>query len=103
MSAEDPLGLDPEAMRAMGHRMVDFLVDELAAGGPVLRRATPAEMAGRLDAAPPEDGRPLEELLGSSAATYSHSGPASSTRASSPSSPRRRPGRARSATSWPAR
>jgi aromatic-L-amino-acid decarboxylase len=63
VTEQDPLALDREAMRAMGHRMVDFLVDEMEAGGPVLRRATPAEMAGRLDDAPPEAARPLDELL----------------------------------------
>ncbi|HEY2637641.1 MAG TPA: aminotransferase class I/II-fold pyridoxal phosphate-dependent enzyme, partial [Solirubrobacteraceae bacterium] len=63
MTDDDPLALDPEAMRAMGHRMVDFLVDELTAGGPALRRATPEEMAARIGGPPPEEGRPLDEVL----------------------------------------
>ena len=51
----NPLALDPEAMRAMGHRTVDLLVDMLGdPEAPALRRATPAEMAQRL----PRPSRP---------------------------------------------
>ena len=47
----DPLALDGETMRALGHRTVDALVDLLLESGvPALRRASPEEMARRLPA-----------------------------------------------------
>jgi aromatic-L-amino-acid/L-tryptophan decarboxylase len=61
---DDPLGLDPEAMRRLGYRTVDFLVDRLINTEAVpLRRATPAEMRERLAGPPPEEGEPYEALL----------------------------------------
>ena len=54
-STDDPLGLDPETMRRLGYRTVDLLVDGLAGlrERPVLRTATPEEMAERVRDAPP--------------------------------------------------
>jgi aromatic-L-amino-acid decarboxylase len=63
----NPLALDPEAMRAMGHRTVDLMVDMLGDPEvPALRRATPAEMSERLpfgEPAAPEDFEALLERL----------------------------------------
>jgi len=59
----DGLALDPEAMRALGYRTVDLLVDWLDASGPPLRRATPDEMRARIGGDPPERGEPAETLL----------------------------------------
>jgi len=63
----NPLALDPEAMRAMGHRTVDLMVDMLGDPDvPALRRATPAEMSERLpfgEPAAPEDFETLLERL----------------------------------------
>ncbi|MDQ3537915.1 MAG: aminotransferase class V-fold PLP-dependent enzyme [Actinomycetota bacterium] len=62
---DDPLGLDPQAMRQLGYATVDFLVDRL--GDPeaasVTRGATPAEMAGRVDAAQPGAGTDFQAIL----------------------------------------
>ena len=46
----DPLAVDPETMRRLGHLVVDRLADRAAARReePVLRRASPAEMARRV-------------------------------------------------------
>ena len=53
--AWDPLALDAETMRALGHRTVDALVELLTdPETPCLRRATPPEMEQRLPAAVPE-------------------------------------------------
>jgi aromatic-L-amino-acid decarboxylase len=67
---QDPLGVDPETMRRLGYRTVDLLVDRLAGLGdlPVLRHATPAELAERLDGPPPEGPEPFEALLAQLAA-----------------------------------
>jgi glutamate/tyrosine decarboxylase-like PLP-dependent enzyme len=61
----DPLGLSPEAMRALGYRTVDMLVEQLTdvRDGPALRRASPAEMRDRLPA-PPDQSRSFEALVG---------------------------------------
>ena len=61
----DPLGMTPEEMRALGHRVVDLLVDRLADPDvPALRRATPEEMRARLAEPAPAAPRPdaLERL-----------------------------------------
>src|SRR5947209_730799 len=60
----DPLDLSPEAMRALGYRTVDMLVEQLAEvrDGPALRRASPAEMHERLPA-PPDQPRSFEALV----------------------------------------
>jgi aromatic-L-amino-acid decarboxylase len=62
--AGDPLGLDAEAMRALGYRTVDMLVKRLTDPAiPPLRRATPAEMRARLAGPPPQDGRDFEAII----------------------------------------
>jgi aromatic-L-amino-acid/L-tryptophan decarboxylase len=59
-----PLGLEPEAMRAMGHRAVDVLVEMLGdADRPALRRASAGEMAARLPPGAPESGTPFDEVV----------------------------------------
>ncbi|MGZ6669214.1 MAG: aminotransferase class V-fold PLP-dependent enzyme [Solirubrobacteraceae bacterium] len=60
----DPLGLEPETMRALGYRTVDMLVAQLGAvrDVPPLQRASPAEMRERLPA-PPGKPRDFESLL----------------------------------------
>jgi aromatic-L-amino-acid/L-tryptophan decarboxylase len=60
----DPLALTPEAMRALGYQAVDLLVDRLADPTiPVLRRATRAEMAARLEGPPPAAAQPFDAVL----------------------------------------
>ena len=62
--AWDPLALDRETMRALGHATVDAVVDMLVdPTTPCLRRATPEQMAARLPGDLPETGAPLDELL----------------------------------------
>lgn len=62
--AGDPLGLDAEAMRALGYRTVDMLVARLTDPAiPPLRRATPAEMRARLSGPPPQEGRDFEAII----------------------------------------
>ena len=59
-----PLALDPDAMREMGHRVVDVLVELLGdTSRPALRRAPAAEMAARLPFGLPESGAALDDLL----------------------------------------
>jgi aromatic-L-amino-acid/L-tryptophan decarboxylase len=60
----DPLGLSPEAMRALGYRTVDMLIEQLSGvrDGPALRRASPAQMRERLPA-PPDEPRSFEALV----------------------------------------
>jgi hypothetical protein len=59
-----PLALDPDAMREMGHRVVDVLVELLGdTSRPALRRARAAEMAARLPFGLPESGAALDDLL----------------------------------------
>ena len=59
----DPLALEREAMRELGYRTIDLLVERLAQKGPPLRRATPAEMRERLHGPPPEQPEPFDEIL----------------------------------------
>ena len=62
--ADDPLGMDAEAMRALGYRTVDMLVARLSDPTiPALRRATPADMRARLSGPPPQDGQDFEAIL----------------------------------------
>ena len=62
---ENMLALDRETMRAIGYQTIDMLVDLLCDDSvPVLRGATPAEMAARVGADAPEQARPFGELLG---------------------------------------
>ena len=68
--AGDPLGVDAEAMRALGYRTVDMLVARLTDPSvPPLRRATPAEMRARLSGPPPQDGQDFEGSSRASNAT----------------------------------
>ena len=54
--------MTPEEMRALGHRVVDLLVERLADPDvPALRRATPEEMRARL--AEPAPARPRDDVL----------------------------------------
>lgn len=63
--AGDPLALDAETMRALGHRTVDALVDMLCdPATPALRRATPEEMARRVPPEAPPGPRDFDALLG---------------------------------------
>lgn len=60
----DPLALDKETMRALGHRTVDAVVDLLTEPAtPCLRRATPEEMGRRLPFGVPEEPRAFDSLL----------------------------------------
>jgi len=65
VSADDPLAIDPDAMRAMGYRVVDMLVDRMTRlpREPVLRMATRAEMVARIDEPPPAVGRDFDGLI----------------------------------------
>jgi glutamate/tyrosine decarboxylase-like PLP-dependent enzyme len=65
LSGEDPLAIDVEAMRQMGYRTVDMLVDQIAdpRAKPCLRRATPEDMERRLAGPPPNDPRDFEDVL----------------------------------------
>jgi aromatic-L-amino-acid decarboxylase len=61
----DPLGLDAEAMRALGYRTVDMLVRRLTneADAAPLTRATPEEMQRRLAEPAPEASQGFDSLL----------------------------------------
>jgi len=61
----DPLALDRETMRALGHQTVDMLIDWLEAKDPPLRRVTREEMRARIAGPPPEEPAAFDELLGS--------------------------------------
>ena len=59
-----PLALDPEAMRRLGYRTIDMLVDRISGPpGPVVRTATPLELHERLAMPPPEGPEAFEEIL----------------------------------------
>jgi glutamate/tyrosine decarboxylase-like PLP-dependent enzyme len=60
----NPLALDPDAMRAMGHRTVDLMVDMLTDhDGPCVHRASASDMAARLPFGVPEEPTDFEALL----------------------------------------
>ena len=60
----DPLALDAEAMRSLGDRPVDMLVQRLCDPSiPPLQRASPAEMRARLAEPPPATGREFDAIL----------------------------------------
>ncbi|MCX6373335.1 MAG: aminotransferase class I/II-fold pyridoxal phosphate-dependent enzyme [Actinobacteria bacterium] len=65
MGEQGPLQFDPEAMRAIGHRTVDALVEAITAieSQPVMCRVGAPPMRARLDAPPPAAGRPYDEVL----------------------------------------
>jgi aromatic-L-amino-acid decarboxylase len=61
----DPLGLEPEEMRRLGHWLVDRVVDHFEHGGegPAIRTGTPEELNSALGGPPPrEPGDPLGEM-----------------------------------------
>jgi aromatic-L-amino-acid/L-tryptophan decarboxylase len=63
-AAADPLALDPETMRRLGHETVDLLVAMLHdPEAPALRRASPAEMRRRIAPHAPEAPGDFEALL----------------------------------------
>jgi len=63
-AAGKTLGLDRESMRAAGYHTVDALIDWLGdESQPPIRRATPAELHGRLGAPAPESGEPFDDVL----------------------------------------
>jgi glutamate/tyrosine decarboxylase-like PLP-dependent enzyme len=61
----DPLALEPEAMRELGYRVVDLVVDRLARLGerPAVQGASRAEMERRLRQPSPERGEDFEQIL----------------------------------------
>ena len=61
----DPLELDPDSMRRLGYRVVDLLVDRIAAlgGSPAWRGASRAEMEERLREDPSERAEPADRIL----------------------------------------
>ena len=63
--SRDPLALDRETMRRMGHEVVDLLVDRIAnlANEPVLRTATRSEMEARLAGPAPARGGDFGAIL----------------------------------------
>ena len=65
MGKQGPLQFDPEAMRAIGHRTVDALVEAIAGieSQPVICRVGAPPMRARLDAPPPAARRRLEDVL----------------------------------------
>ena len=64
LESTPPLALEPDAMRAMGHRVVELLVESLSdTDRPALRRASAAEMAARLPFGAPESATDFDELL----------------------------------------
>jgi aromatic-L-amino-acid/L-tryptophan decarboxylase len=64
-SASDPLAATPAPMREMATAIVELLAEEEAGlrARPVVRRASPEELAEHITAAPPEQGRPFEQVL----------------------------------------
>jgi len=64
MTHHDPLALDSETMRRLGHDTVDLLVDRLLTPArPVPAGVGRARMIRNLDGPPPEDGQPFDALL----------------------------------------
>ena len=61
----DPLGLPPEEMRRLGHRVVDMVVDHLEglADGPAVRIGSPDELASALGGPLPEEPGDPDEAL----------------------------------------
>lgn len=64
-TASDPLAVTPARMREMATAIVELLAEEEAGlrARPVVRRASPEELAEQIAAAPPEQGRPFEQVL----------------------------------------
>ena len=65
LTPHDPLALDPDAMREMGYRVVDMLIERMARlrSGPVLRMATRDEMEARIAEPPPATGHDFGSLV----------------------------------------
>jgi aromatic-L-amino-acid/L-tryptophan decarboxylase len=64
-SGGDPLSLDPAEMRALGHWVVDRVVEhfEHMGEGPAIRAGAPADLRAALGGPPPQDGGdPLEAM-----------------------------------------
>jgi len=62
----DPLWLDRETMRRLGHETIDALAERLSRpwdDGPVVRTASPDDMAARLAGIPPEGPQDLSALI----------------------------------------
>ncbi len=61
----DDLGMDPEAMRDLGHRVVDLLVELVSRGpaSPPIRTATREEMERRLAEPAPPAPRDVDLVL----------------------------------------
>ena len=104
MTEQRPLQFDPEAMRAIGHRTVDALVEAITAieSQPVMCRVGAPPMRARLDAPPPAAGRPYEEVLSQVLADVVPSAPTPGPAGTWPSFPGSRRGRAPWAISSPA-
>jgi glutamate/tyrosine decarboxylase-like PLP-dependent enzyme len=64
-TASDPLAVTPARMREMAAAIVELLAEEEAElrARPMVRRASPEELAEHIAAAPPEQGRPFEQVL----------------------------------------
>jgi aromatic-L-amino-acid/L-tryptophan decarboxylase len=60
---DDPLALDRETMRELGHLVVDFLIERLEEDGPPLRGASPTDLRARLGGPPPDGPHPLGDVL----------------------------------------
>jgi aromatic-L-amino-acid/L-tryptophan decarboxylase len=61
-----PLWLDRKTMRRLGHQTVDALAERLSrpwADGPIVRTASPEDLAARLAGPPPEQPRDLGTLI----------------------------------------
>ncbi len=61
----DPLGLDPEEMRALGHWVVDRVIEHLEGlpRQPAVRTGTPEALRASLGGPPPEEGGDAREAL----------------------------------------
>jgi aromatic-L-amino-acid/L-tryptophan decarboxylase len=64
--AQSDLGdMDPDAFRAHGHRVVDWIADYLADVGalPVLSRVAPGDIRGQLPSEPPQKPEPFDQTV----------------------------------------
>jgi len=59
----DPLTMTPDDMRRTGYAVVDAMIDLVHQPDPVIRRATPEQMAARLHSASPETGIGMDAVL----------------------------------------
>lgn len=63
MLDRDPLALDADEMRRIGHLTVDLLVDRWLADGPAVVRATADELYARIAGDPPEEAEGFDATL----------------------------------------